>query len=132
MVLPSFVKSALNGEPLNVYGDGSQSRVFCHVEDAVEGMMSVYFDDRALGDVFNIGGEGEVTIKALANMVISETGSSSKIEMVPYEKAYAKGFEDTMRRIPDTSKIRALTGWKPKNSLQQIIRDVASQMKADL
>ena len=99
---------------------------------AVEGMMSVYFDDRALGDVFNIGGEGEITIKALAEMVISETGSSSKIEMVPYEKAYAKGFEDTMRRIPDTSKIRALTGWKPKNSLQQIIRDVASQMKADL
>ena len=132
MVLPSFVKSALKGEPLNVYGDGSQSRVFCHVEDAVEGMMSVYFDERALGDVFNIGGEGEITIKALAEMVISETGSSSKIEMVPYEKAYVKGFEDTMRRIPDTSKIRALTGWKPKNSLQQIIRDVASQMKADL
>jgi len=131
MVLPSFVKSSLKGEPLHVYGDGSQSRVFCHVEDAVAGMMSVYFDDKALGDVFNIGGEGEITIKALAELVIAETGSSSKIEMVPYEKAYAKGFEDTMRRIPDTSKIRALTGWKPKNSLQQIIRDVASQMKAE-
>lgn len=131
MVLPGFVKSALKGEPLTVYGDGSQSRVFCHVEDAVEGMMSVYFNDKALGDVFNIGGEGEITIKALAELVIEETGSSSTIEMVPYEKAYAKGFEDTMRRIPDTSKIRALTGWKPKNSLQQIIRDVASQMKAD-
>jgi UDP-glucose 4-epimerase len=131
MVLPGFVKSALKGEPLTVYGDGSQSRVFCHVEDAVEGMMSVYFNDKALGDVFNIGGEGEITIKALAELVIDETGSSSTIEMVPYEKAYAKGFEDTMRRIPDTSTIRALTGWKPKNSLQQIIRDVASQMKAD-
>ena len=132
MVLPSFVRSALKGEPLNVYGDGSQSRVFCHVEDAVEGMMSVYFNDKALGDVFNIGGEGEITIKALAEMVIAETGSSSTLEMVPYEKAYAQGFEETMRRIPDTSKIRALTGWKPKNSLQQIIRDVANQMKADL
>jgi UDP-glucose 4-epimerase len=132
MVLPSFVKSALKGEPLHVYGDGSQSRVFCHVDDAVAGMMSVYFDDRALGDVFNIGGEGEITIKALAEMVIAESSSSSKIETVPYEKAYAKGFEDTMRRIPDTSKIRTLTGWKPKNSLQQIIRDVASQMKAEL
>jgi UDP-glucose 4-epimerase len=132
MVLPSFVRSALKGEPLNVYGDGSQSRVFCHVEDAVEGMMSVYFNDKALGDVFNIGGEGEITIEALAEMVIAETGSSSTLEMVPYEKAYAQGFEETMRRIPDTSKIRALTGWRPKNSLQQIIRDVASQMKAEL
>ncbi len=129
MVLPNFVKSALKGEPLTVYGDGSQSRVFCHVEDAVEGMMSVYFNDKALSNVFNIGGEGEVTIKGLAEMVIAETGSSSSIEMVPYEKAYRKGFEDTMRRIPDTSKIRALTGWSPKNSLQQIIRDVASYMK---
>ncbi len=129
MVLPNFVKSALKGEPLTVYGDGSQSRVFCHVEDAVEGMMSVYFNDKALSNVFNIGGEGEVTIKGLAEMVIAETGSSSSIEMVPYEKAYRKGFEDTMRRIPDTSKIRALTGWSPKNSLQQIIRDVASHMK---
>jgi UDP-glucose 4-epimerase len=129
MVLPNFVKSALKGEPLTVYGDGSQSRVFCHVEDAVEGMMSVYFNEKALGDVFNIGGEGEVTIKGLAEMVIAETGSSSSIEMVPYEKAYRKGFEDTMRRIPDTSKIRGLTGWTPKNSLQQIIRDVARYMK---
>ncbi len=129
MVLPNFVKSALKGEPLTVYGDGSQSRVFCHVDDAVEGMMSVYFNDKALGEVFNIGGEGEVTIKGLAEIVISEIGSSSNIEMVPYEKAYRKGFEDTMRRIPDTSKIRALTGWSPKNSLQQIIRDVARYMK---
>ncbi len=132
MVLPSFVKSALKGESLKVYGDGSQSRVFCHVEDAVDGMMNVYFDDRALGDVFNIGGEGEIAIKGLAELVIAETGSSSTIEMVPYEKAYAKGFEDTMRRIPDSSKVRALTGWKPKKTLQEIIRDVANQMKPEL
>jgi UDP-glucose 4-epimerase len=132
MVLPGFVKSALSSAPLTVYGDGSQSRVFCHVDDAVEGMMNVYFDDKALGDVFNIGGEGEITIKGLAELVIAETGSSSVIEMVPYEKAYIKGFEDTMRRIPDTSKIRALTGWKPKKSLPEIIRDVAAQMKSEL
>lgn len=131
MVLPGFVKSALMGEPLTVYGDGSQSRVFCHVEDAVEGIMSVYFDDRALGDVFNIGGEGEISIKGLAELVIAETGSSSIIEMVPYEKAYRKGFEDTMRRIPDTSKIRSLTGWSPKRSLKEIIQDVALQMKSE-
>jgi UDP-glucose 4-epimerase len=131
MVLPGFVNSALKGEPLTVYGDGSQSRVFCHVEDAVEGMMSVYFDDRALGDVFNIGGEGEISIKGLAELVIAETNSSSMIEMVPYETAYRKGFEDTMRRIPDTSKIRALTGWSPKRSLTEIIQDVARQMKGE-
>lgn len=131
MVLPGFVSAALKGEPLTVYGDGSQSRVFCHVEDAVEGMMSVFFDDRALGDVFNIGGEGEISIKELAELVISELGSSSTIEMVPYEKAYRKGFEDTMRRIPDTSKIRALTGWAPKRPLREIIQDVARQMKSE-
>jgi UDP-glucose 4-epimerase len=129
MVLPNFVRSALRGEPLQVYGEGSQSRVFCHVDDAVEGMMSVYFNDKALGDVFNIGGEGEISIKELAELVIVETGSSSKIEMVPYELAYRKGFEDTMRRIPDTGKIRALTGWRPKNSLQQIIQGIAQHMK---
>ncbi|MGA1739186.1 MAG: GDP-mannose 4,6-dehydratase, partial [Candidatus Nanopelagicaceae bacterium] len=129
--LPGFVKAALSGEPLTVYGDGSQSRVFCHVEDAVEGMMSVFFEDRALGDVFNIGGVGEITIKELAELVIKETGSSSTIEMVPYEKAYRKGFEDTMRRIPDSSKIKALTGWAPKKSLKEIIHDVAAQMKSE-
>ena len=129
MVLPSFVKAALAGEPLQVYGDGTQSRVFCHVADAVEGMMQVFFDDRALGDVFNIGGVGEVTIRELAQTVIDVVGSTSIIESIPYEKAYPKGFEDTQRRIPDTSKIQSLTGWKPKYNLRQIIEDVAKEMR---
>lgn len=125
MVLPAFVKSALLGTPIQVYGDGSQSRVFCHVDDAVDAMMRVFFDDRALGEAFNIGGTGEVTISQLAKIVIEETGSKSNIEYVPYEKAYPKGFEDTMRRIPDTTKIRKLTGWEPKKDLRKIIQDVA-------
>jgi UDP-glucose 4-epimerase len=129
MVLPSFVKAALAGEPLQVYGDGTQSRVFCHVADAVEGMMQVFFDDRALGDVFNIGGVGEVTIRELAQTVIEVVGSTSIIESIPYEEAYPKGFEDTQRRIPDTSKIQSLTGWKPKYNLRQIIEDVAGAMR---
>ncbi|MGA1706796.1 MAG: nucleoside-diphosphate sugar epimerase, partial [Candidatus Nanopelagicaceae bacterium] len=84
-----------------------------------------------LGDVFNIGGVGDITIKKRAELVIKETGSSAAIEMVPYEKAYRKGFEDTMRRIPDSSKIKALTGWAPKKSLKEIIHDVAAQMKSE-
>jgi UDP-glucose 4-epimerase len=132
MVLPTFVKSALLGTPIQVYGDGSQSRVFCHVDDAVDGMMRVFFDDRALGQAFNIGGNGEVTISRLAEIVIGETGSKSKIEYVSYEKAYPKGFEDTMRRIPDTTKIRELTGWEPKKDLRKIIQDVAAQIRSEI
>jgi UDP-glucose 4-epimerase len=128
MVLPAFVKSALLGTPIQVYGDGSQSRVFCHVDDAVDAMMRVFFDDRALGEAFNIGGTGEVTISQLAKIVIEETGSKSNIEYVPYEKAYPKGFEDTMRRIPDTTKIRKLTGWEPKKDLRKIIQEVATHI----
>ena len=129
MVLPAFVKAALNGDPLTVYGDGSQSRVFCHVSDAVDGMLRVFFETSAESQAFNIGGEGEITIKELAELVIAETKSSSQIEMIPYEKAYIAGFEDTMRRIPDTTKLRKLTGWAPKYSLKEIIRDVASYIQ---
>ncbi|MGA0914663.1 MAG: GDP-mannose 4,6-dehydratase [Candidatus Nanopelagicaceae bacterium] len=132
MVLPAFVKSALLGTPIQVYGDGSQSRVFCHVDDAVDGMMRVFFDDRALGQAFNIGGNGEVTISRLAEIVLEETGSKSQIEYVPYEKAYPKGFEDTMRRIPDTTKIRELTGWEPKKDLRKIIQDVAAHIRSEI
>jgi UDP-glucose 4-epimerase len=125
MVLPSFVKAAINNSPLQVYGDGTQSRVFCHVEDAIEGMHRIFFDPKHEGEAFNIGGEGEVSIAELAQIVIEECGSSSAIEMIPYEKAYKPGFEETMRRIPDTTKLRAATGWAPKKSLREIIRDVA-------
>ena len=129
MVLPSFVSAALAGEPITVYGDGSQQRVFGHVLDAVDAVMKLFFNEKAIGHVFNIGGEGEVSIRQLAEMVIAETKSSSKIEMIPYKVAYPAGFEDMMRRIPDTTKLRQFTGWAPKYSLKAIISDVASSMK---
>ena len=131
MVLPRFVASAIKGEPIHVYGDGSQSRVFCHVSDAVDGILRVFFDDRALGEAFNIGGEEEVTIGELAKRVIAVTGSNSKIVFVPYTEAYPPGFEETMRRVPDTTKLRTFTGWKPQFSLDAIIKDIENYLRAN-
>jgi len=131
MVLPRFVASAIKGEPIAVYGDGSQSRVFCHVSDAVDGILRVFFDDRALGEAFNIGGEEEVTIGELAKRVIAVTGSNSKIVFVPYTEAYPTGFEETMRRVPDTTKLRTFTGWKPQFSLDAIIKDIENYLRAN-
>jgi UDP-glucose 4-epimerase len=131
MVLPRFVGAAIKNEPLKVYGDGSQSRVFCHVSDAVHGVLKVFFDDKALGHAFNIGGEEEISMKALAERVIAVTKSSSTIEFVPYSKAYPAGFEETMRRVPDTTKLRTMTGWKPEFSLDAIINDIEKYLRAN-
>ena len=131
MVLPRFVASAMKNEPLLVYGDGSQSRVFCHVSDAINGVLKIFFDDKALGHAFNIGGEEEISIKELAMRVISVTNSSSRIEYLPYSKAYPEGFEETMRRVPDTSKLRKMTGWKPEFSLDGIISDIEKYLRAN-
>ena len=131
MVLPRFVAAAIKGEPITVYGDGTQSRVFCHVSDAVDGVLRLFFDDRALGEAFNIGGEEEVTIGELAKRVISITNSTSTLQFVPYSQAYPQGFEETMRRVPDTSKLRALTGWKPQFSLDGIIKDIESYIRSN-
>jgi len=130
MVLPRFVASAIANNPLRVYGDGTQSRVFCHVSDAVQGVLKVFFDDKALGHAFNIGVEEEVTMTQLAERVVAVTQSSSTIEYVPYADAYPKGFEETMRRVPDTTKIRTMTGWKPQYSLNGIIEDIAKYLRA--
>jgi UDP-glucose 4-epimerase len=130
MVLPRFVASAIANNPLRVYGDGTQSRVFCHVSDAVQGVLKVFFDDKALGHAFNIGGEEEVSMTQLAERVIAVTKSSSSIEYVPYSEAYPQGFEETMRRVPDTTKIRTMTGWKPQYSLDGIIEDIAQHLRA--
>ena len=130
MVLPRFVQSAIKSESLKVYGDGSQSRVFCHVSDAVSAVMTIFKDERAEGQAFNIGGEEEVSIRELAERVISVTGSSSRIEYVSYEDAYPAGFEETMRRVPDTTKLRTLTGWKPKYSLDEIIKDIENYFRS--
>jgi UDP-glucose 4-epimerase len=124
MVVPRFVRQALSGEDLTVYGDGTQSRCFCHVLDTVEGLVCLLDDEGAVGDVFNVGSQNEISIRALAELVAELTGSSSKVRFVPYEEAYEPGFEDMERRLPDINKITALTGWAPTRSLNEIVRDV--------
>jgi len=129
MVLPRFVSAAIKNEPIQVYGDGSQSRVFCHVSDAVDGVLRIFFDDSLVGEAFNIGGEEEISISKLAERVIQIVGSNSKIESIAYKDAYAAGFEETMRRVPDTSKLRQKTGWAPKYSLDDTIRDIEKYLR---
>jgi len=128
MVVPRFVRSALKNEPISIYGDGTQSRVFCHVHDAIEALLSLVGTDVTINEVYNVGGTGEVTIKELADTVIKETNSQSSIEYIPYEKAYAPGFEDMQRRVPDISKIKEAIKWQPQRDLTQIISDVASHI----
>ena len=128
MVVPRFVRSALKNEPINVYGDGTQSRVFCHVHDAIQALLALVGTDKTINAVYNVGGTGEITIKELADQVIKETKSSSSIEYIPYEKAYAPGFEDMQRRVPDISKIKQDLNWAPKKNLSQIISDVSAHI----
>jgi UDP-glucose 4-epimerase len=124
MVLPSFVRQALAGEPITVFGDGTQSRSFTYVGDVVGCLMKLVKEPKAVGQVFNIGNKEEVTILGLAEMVKARTGSSSPIEFVPYDKAYEEGFEDMPRRVPDLSKISQLVGYEPKVQLDEIITKV--------
>ena len=128
MVVPRFVHSALKNEPISIYGDGTQSRVFCHVHDAIEALLALVGADKTINEVYNVGGTGELTIKELAANVIKETNSQSSIEYIPYEKAYSPGFEDMQRRVPDVSKIKQELGWAPKKNLSQIISDVAAHI----
>jgi UDP-glucose 4-epimerase len=129
MVMPRFVRAALTGEPLQVYGDGRQSRCFCHVLDAVQAIGTLAENPGAVGRVFNIGSTSEISILSLAQRVIELIESPSPVEMVPYEEAYAEGFEDMRRRVPDISRIRGLTGWSPQRSLDDIILDIAESMQ---
>ena len=124
MVVPRFVQAALKNEDITIYDDGSQSRVFCHVEDAVCAVLSLLNSDSTIGDYFNVGGVGEVTIKQLAEKVIERTQSSSQIEYIPYTDAYPAGFEDMQRRVPDITKIIKTIGWQPTHSLDSIIDSV--------
>jgi UDP-glucose 4-epimerase len=128
MVVPRFVKAALENKTLQIYGDGNQSRVFCHVLDAVSAVTQLIETEKSIGEVFNVGGIGEVTIKELAEKVITLTKSNSKTEFVPYELAYARGYEDMQRRIPDITKVSNFLNWKPERFLPEIIADVASSI----
>ena len=129
MVVPRFVQAALESKNLQVYGNGTQSRVFCHVSDAVTATTNLIKSEKSIGEVFNIGGVGEVSINELANIVISQTNSNSQIEYLPYEKAYSVGYEDMARRVPNIEKISNFLGWKPEKSLVEIINDVAKSLK---
>jgi UDP-glucose 4-epimerase len=126
MVVPRFVQAALKNEPITIYGDGTQSRVFCHVLDAVSAIVKMAETDSTIGDVYNVGGTGEVTIKQLAEEVLSATGSKSEITYTPYSDAYPVGFEDIQRRVPDISKVKGAIGWEPTKDLKQIIGDIAA------
>lgn len=126
MVVPRFVSAALKNEPLSVYGSGDQIRCFCHVDDAVRALLLVMDSDKAVGEVFNVGNNQQITIMELAKKVIELTGSSSTIEKIAYEKAYPEGFEDMQRRVPDISKIKQVLGWTPEINLDQIIKDIAA------
>ena len=125
MVVPRFVQAALKNEALTIYGDGTQSRVFCHVDDAVQAIATIAATDSTIGEVFNVGGSGEITIKALAEKVISTTKSQSVITYTPYSDAYSAGFEDIKRRVPDITKIKQAIGWAPTKDLEAIIKDIA-------
>ena len=131
MVLPTFVRQALAGQPITVFGDGTQSRSFTYVGDVVEALVRLTHEQRAVGEVFNIGNMGEVTISDLAERVKQMTGSCSPIQYVPYDQAYEAGFEDMPRRVPDITKIRDFVGYEPKVKLDDIIRSVIEHMRAN-
>ncbi len=126
MVVPRFVQAALKNEVLTIYGDGTQSRVFCHVADAVQAIAMMAETDSTIGDVYNVGGTGEITIKQLAEQVLNLTKSNSQINYTPYSDAYPAGFEDIQRRVPDISKVKNAIGWAPTKDLTQIISDIAA------
>ena len=125
MVVPRFVSAAIKNEPLQVYGSGDQIRCFCHVKDTVRALLMVMDSHKAIGQVFNIGNNQQISIMDLAKKVIEITGSKSKIKKIPYSEAYAEGFEDMQRRVPDIFKINNVLGWSPEIGLEEIIRDIA-------
>lgn len=130
MVLPRFAKAAISGADLEVYGDGTQTRVFCHVKDAVEAILTLVECPSAWNDVFNIGGTGEISIGELASMVVEQAKSNSTIRYKSYSEAYSRGFQETFRRVPDIKKIHEVTGWKPRHTLNQIVEDVLKYAKS--
>jgi UDP-glucose 4-epimerase len=129
MVVPRFIQAALKNEEIVIYDDGSQSRVFCHIEDAVKAVLALADTDSTIGDYFNVGGVGETTIKELATKIIERTQSNSQITYIPYADVYPAGFEDMQRRVPDISKIKKGIGWEPTHTLDSIIDSIAASLK---
>jgi UDP-glucose 4-epimerase len=129
MVIPRFVKAAIEDKPIKIFGDGSQTRVFCHINDSVKAILALAINDKTVGEVFNIGGKGEISILELAKLIIKQTNSKSEITFTGYEEAYATGFEEMARRVPDISKLTKFTGWEPKMDLVKIIDDVSKSYR---
>jgi len=132
MVLPNFVRQALDNAAISVYGDGKQSRCFCDVRDTVQALIKLIDSDRSIGEVINIGNTEEITIEDLAHRVKQRTASTSSIEFIPYDQAYEPGFEDMMRRVPCVDKLQAITGFRPLTPLNEIIDRVAAHMREKL
>jgi len=132
MVLPNFVRAALAGEPLTVFGDGTQSRCFCHVNDTAGALAQLIEHPQAVGQIFNVGSAEEISIRELAMLVKAMTGSASPIEYIPYEEAYEEGFEDMHRRVPDISRIRNLLNFEPSHDIRQIVKCVISYFDAQV
>ena len=124
MVIPRFIGNAISGKPIVVHGDGTQSRCFTYVKDAVRAIMTLMDTEEAIGGIFNVGSTQEIQIRDLAKKVIDLTGSSSEIQYIPYEDVYGEGFEDMKRRVPDISKIRNLIGWEPRMGLDELLQEV--------
>ena len=129
MVIPRFVRAAIENKSLKIFGDGSQTRVFCHVNDSVKAILALATNDKTIGEVFNIGGRGEISILNLAKLIIKQTNSKSEITFTDYEDAYATGFEEMARRVPDISKLTKFTGWEPKIDIEKIIDDVSKSYR---
>src|SRR5581483_10476444 len=130
MVLPRFVAAALEGKPLQVYGDGKQTRCFCHVRDVTGAIIALAAEPKACGNVFNLGSDEEISIAALARRVIELAGSSSQIESITYEKAYGQPFDDMARRVPKLDRIKSAIGFAPRYQLDEIIKSVIDEQRA--
>jgi len=129
MVVPRLAKQAAAGQPLTVYGDGRQTRCFCNVKDTVRAVVSLSQEAKAIGEIFNIGSSEEITILDLAKRIRNRSGNQSEIKLIAYDQAYGAGFEDTRRRVPDTTKIKAAIGWQPTIGLDQTLDEVIAQFK---
>ncbi|WP_169985778.1 NAD-dependent epimerase/dehydratase family protein [Microbispora sp. H10836] len=132
MVIPRLVRQAVSGVPLTVHGDGTQTRCFAHVRDVVQALVLLLDDERAVGQTFNVGSSDEVGILELAKLIIELSGSTSGVDLVPYAEAYGRGFEDMTRRVPDTGRLRGLTGWTPALSLDDILLETIAEARAEL
>jgi UDP-glucose 4-epimerase len=131
MVIPRLVRQAVAGDPLTVFGDGLQTRCFCHVADVVSALTGLLDHDGAVGDVFNVGSGEEISMLELARRVIDAAGSDSEIELIPYDEAYEEGFEDMARRVPDTHKLARLTGWAATRKLEDILRETIAEARLE-